>query len=109
MNISILLRHSGLWKSDVRYEQYRSDGIVVGENISFVNLISAIAAELDIDELKKKIEIRYKHEVGFSMYPLCIDTSDKSDEEIKNFDATIGAIVCVEGGKSDAKALSIVE
>ncbi|XP_049373856.1 uncharacterized protein LOC125838881 [Solanum verrucosum] len=43
------------------------------------------------------------------MYPLCIDTSDKSDEEIQNFDATIGAIVCVEGGKRDAKALSIVE
>jgi len=53
MNISILLRYYGLWKSDVRYKRYRSDGIVVSENISFVNLISAIAAELDIDELKK--------------------------------------------------------
>jgi len=133
MNISILLRYYGLWKSDVRYKRYRSDGIVVSENISFVNLISAIAAELDIDELKKNIEIRYvvegnssplcirndmwvklyieikKHEVRFSMYPLCIDTSEKSDEEIQNFDATTGAIVCVEGGKSDAKALTIVE
>ncbi|KAG5612672.1 hypothetical protein H5410_023953 [Solanum commersonii] len=54
MNISILLRYSRLWKSDVRYERYRSDVIVVSENISFVNLISAIAAKLDIDELKKK-------------------------------------------------------
>ena len=44
------------------------------------------------------------------MYPLCIDTSDKNDDEIQNFDAkTTGAIVCVEGGKSDANALSIVE
>ncbi|KAG5569413.1 hypothetical protein H5410_059179 [Solanum commersonii] len=59
MNISILLRYYGLRKSDARYERYRSDGIVVSENISFVNLISAIAAELDIDELKKNIEIRY--------------------------------------------------
>jgi len=133
MNISILLRHSGIWESDVRYERYRSDGIVVGENISFVNLNSAIAAELNVDESKKNMEIRYvvegnssplcirndmgvklyievkKHEVGFGMYPLCIDTSDKSDEEIQNFDATTGAIVCVEGGKRDAKALSIVE
>ncbi|XP_049367285.1 uncharacterized protein LOC125832180 [Solanum verrucosum] len=133
MNISILLRHSGSWESDVRYERYISDGIVVCENISFVNLISAIKAELGIDEFKKNIEVRYvvegnssplcirndmgvklyieikKHEVGFGMYPLCIDTSDKSDEEIQNFDATIGAIVCVEGGKSDAKALTIVE
>ncbi|KAH0636373.1 hypothetical protein KY285_036130 [Solanum tuberosum] len=133
MNISILLRHSGSWESDVRYERYISDGIVVCENISFVNLISAITAELGIDEFKKNIEVRYvvegnssplcirndmgvklyieikKHEVGFGMYPLCIDTSDKSDEEIQNFDATTSAIVCVEGGKSDAKALTIVE
>ena len=36
------------------YERYKSDGIVVGENISFMNLISAIAAELGIDESKKK-------------------------------------------------------
>jgi len=53
MNISILLRYSGIWESDVSYER------VVGENISFVNLISAITAELVIDELKKNIEIRY--------------------------------------------------
>ncbi|KAH0709787.1 hypothetical protein KY290_011193 [Solanum tuberosum] len=58
--------------------------------------------------VKLYIEIK-KHEVGFGMYPLCIDTSDKSDEEIQNLDATTGAIVCVEGGKSDAKALTIVE
>jgi len=133
MNISILLRHSGKWESDVRYEQYKIDGIVVGENISLVNLKSAIAAELNIDESKKNIEIRYvvegnscplcirndmgvklyievkKHEVEFGMYPLCIDISDRSDEDIHNFDATTGAIVCVEGGKMDTKALSIVE
>jgi len=53
MNISILLRHSGIWESDVRYERYKIDGIVVGENISFVNLKSAIAAELNVDESKK--------------------------------------------------------
>ncbi|KAG5623733.1 hypothetical protein H5410_008951 [Solanum commersonii] len=39
-----------IWESDVRYEQYKIDGIVVGENISFVNLKSAIAAELNVDE-----------------------------------------------------------
>ena len=97
MNITILLRHSGIWESEVKYNQYKSDGIVVGENISYMNLISAIATELNIDELKKNIIIRYiiegnsspmiirndmgvklfieikKQEVGFSMYPLCID------------------------------------
>ncbi|KAG5579701.1 hypothetical protein H5410_050328 [Solanum commersonii] len=59
MNISILLRHSGVWESEVRYERYMSDEIVVGENIFFMNLVSAIAAELNIDESRKKIEIRY--------------------------------------------------
>jgi len=32
-----------------------SDVKVVGENISFVNLISTTAGELNIDELKKKL------------------------------------------------------
>ena len=45
--------------------------------------------------LKLQIEIK-KHEVGFGMYPLCIDTSDKRVEEILNFDATTGVIMCVE-------------
>ena len=54
MNITILLRHSGIWESEVKYNQYKSDGIVIGENISYMNLISAIATELNIDELKKK-------------------------------------------------------
>jgi len=58
--------------------------------------------------VKLYIEVK-KHEVGFSLYPLCIDTTDKSDEEIQNFDPTTSAIVCFKGGKRDAKALSIVE
>ena len=70
MNISILLRHSGIWESDVRYEQYKIDGIVVGENISLVNLKSAIATELNIDESKKNMEIRYV--VEGNSCPLCI-------------------------------------
>ncbi|XP_004252170.2 uncharacterized protein [Solanum lycopersicum] len=80
MNILILLRHSRIWKSDVMYERYKSDGIVTGENISFMNLISAIAVELD-----------------------------KGVEAIINFDATTGVIMCVEGEKNDAKALNIIE
>ena len=55
MNISILLRHSGVWESEVRYEQFKTNVIVVGENISFVNQISIIVAELNIDELINKL------------------------------------------------------
>ena len=50
-----------------------------------------------------------KHEVGFGMYSLCIDTSDKSDEEIQNFDATTGEIVCVEGEKRDTNIYFLPE
>ncbi|XP_049354645.1 uncharacterized protein LOC125819221 [Solanum verrucosum] len=59
MNISILLRHSGIWVSEVKYESYKSDGIVVGQSISFLNLKVAISAELDIDVSRKNIEISY--------------------------------------------------
>ncbi|KAH0693770.1 hypothetical protein KY285_020867 [Solanum tuberosum] len=45
--------------------------------------------------VKLYVEIK-KQEVGFSMYPLCVDTSDKSEEEIQGFDASSGAIVCME-------------
>ena len=43
-----------------------------------------------------------KHEVEFGIYSLCIDTSDKSDEEIQIFYAITGEIVCVEGEKRNA-------
>ena len=59
MNISILLRHYGIWVSDVNYEGYKVDGIVVGHSISFVNLKTLILSELEIDTLTNDIEIRY--------------------------------------------------
>ncbi|KAG5568843.1 hypothetical protein H5410_064140, partial [Solanum commersonii] len=59
MNISILLRHSGIWASDVDYEGYKFDGIVVGQSITFMNLKALILAKLDIDNVRKDIEIRY--------------------------------------------------
>lgn len=59
MNISILIHHSEIWEFNVLYSGYKSDGIVVGENISFVNLRYAIAVVLDINEQTKKLEIRY--------------------------------------------------
>ncbi|KAK4724295.1 hypothetical protein R3W88_027074 [Solanum pinnatisectum] len=57
MNISILLRYSGIWESGVSYERYKSDGIAVGQTISFVNFKSAIATELEIDEMRKNLKI----------------------------------------------------
>ena len=59
MNVSILLRHSEIWVNEVQYESYKSDGIVVGDSMSFSNLKIAIAAELDINVSRKNIEIPY--------------------------------------------------
>ena len=83
MNIAILLRHSGIWESEVTYNQYKSDGIVVGENISYMNLISAIATELNIDELKKNIIIRYIVEDNSSPMIIRNDMGVKLFIEIK--------------------------
>ncbi|KAG5616987.1 hypothetical protein H5410_016811 [Solanum commersonii] len=58
--------------------------------------------------VKLYVEIK-KQEVGFSMNPLCVDTPDKSEEEVQGFDSSSDAIMCIEGGKRDANALSIVE
>ncbi|KAG5601180.1 hypothetical protein H5410_032550 [Solanum commersonii] len=133
MNTSILLRHSGVWESEIKYERYKSDGIVVGEHVSFMNLVSTIAAKLNIDESRKKIVIQYivegnsspmsirtdmgvklyvevkKREIGFGMYPLYIDTIDKKVGDIESFDVSTGSIVCVEGVKQDILALNLVE
>ena len=47
-----------------------------------------------------------QHEVGYSIYSLRIDTSN---EEIKSFDATIRAIVCVEGEKMNTNMYFLSE
>ena len=112
MNISILPRHSRNWVSDVNYEGYKVDGIVVGHSISFVNMKTLILSEHEIDTVTKDIEIRYivegsscslkikndmgvklyfevkKNASGIDMYPLCIDTTDKIVGEIRNFDCS---------------------
>jgi len=49
-----LLRESEIWVSEMSYEGYKSDEIVVGQMISFVNLKSAIIDELEINEIRKK-------------------------------------------------------
>ncbi|KAG5575775.1 hypothetical protein H5410_055909 [Solanum commersonii] len=109
MNISILLRHSGVWESEVRYERYRSDGIVVGENISFMNMVSVIAAELNIDVHRKYIAIRYI--VEGNSCPLIIrnDMGVKLYVEVKKCEDGFGEIVCVEGPEKDAYAINLVE
>ncbi|KAF3618364.1 hypothetical protein FXO38_33466 [Capsicum annuum] len=45
---------------------------------------------------------------SFVMYPLCITTTDKSNEEIETSVET-GVVICLERTESDAIALVVVE
>ena len=112
MNISILLQHSEIWVINFNYEDYKVDGIVVAQLITFMNLKALILAELEIEGVRKDIKIRYtiegnscplkikndmyvklylevkKNEPGIGMYPLCIDTTEKMVWDIHNFDCS---------------------
>ncbi|KAM3337114.1 hypothetical protein P3S68_032814 [Capsicum galapagoense] len=59
MNIPILLRYSGIWYLEISYQSYKSDAIIVLKSITFLKLIAMTAMELDIDEARKKIEVKY--------------------------------------------------
>ncbi|KAM3251368.1 hypothetical protein P3L10_005438 [Capsicum annuum] len=59
MNISVFLRHSGVWVNEIDYVGYKSNGIMVSEHVSYEKLISTIKVEFEIDEARKKIEARY--------------------------------------------------
>lgn len=52
-----LLKHSGIWASEVNYEGYKNDKIVIGQSISFLNLKATILDELEIDKGRENIEI----------------------------------------------------
>lgn len=56
MNIPILLGHFGVWESKISYKSYESNVIIVSESINFLKLIAAIAMELDLDEVRKKLK-----------------------------------------------------
>ena len=69
--------------NELQYENYKIDGIVVGDSISFSNLKAAIAAELDIDVSRKEIEIRYIVEGNSCPMKLKNDMSVKLYFELK--------------------------
>ncbi|KAM3340872.1 hypothetical protein P3S68_028507 [Capsicum galapagoense] len=96
-----------------------SDEIVISEHVTYEKLILAIAGELKIDEIRKKIEARYivdgnaypllirnemsvklyieikKTERDFGTYPFIITTLDKFASEML-FDGNVGAVMCLE-------------
>ncbi|KAG5614123.1 hypothetical protein H5410_013947 [Solanum commersonii] len=58
--------------------------------------------------VKLYVEVK-KCEIGFGIYPLCIDTIDKDVGDIEGFDLSTDSIICVEGAEQDTLALNLVE
>ena len=50
-----------------------------------------------------------KREIGFGIYPLCIDTIDKDVDDIERFDVSTSSIVCDESAEQDTLAPSLVK
>ncbi|KAM3355863.1 hypothetical protein P3S68_022577 [Capsicum galapagoense] len=98
--VTVLLHHSGEWISEIRYDNYQVDDIVIHEKMSYQDLIDVISTQLKIDVSLKRIHAKYvvqcnslaleihnnmavklflqilKAEYIFGKYPLCITTSD---------------------------------
>ncbi|KAM3379230.1 hypothetical protein P3S68_011644 [Capsicum galapagoense] len=49
-----------------------------------------------------------KNQPAFMMYPLCISTTEKCEDDIL-FDRKTGVVVCLKGVEFDALALSVAE
>ncbi|XP_016549385.2 uncharacterized protein LOC107849021 [Capsicum annuum] len=88
--------------------------------------------ELDIDEVRKKIEVKYvvegnsslivirndngvrvyvefkKQLAGLVNFSICISSCDKDNSEIE-FDKATGSVMCIEGSEYDSVALIVVE
>ncbi|KAM3321960.1 hypothetical protein P3S67_003111 [Capsicum chacoense] len=88
--------------------------------------------ELDIDEVRKKIKVKYvvegnsspivirndngvrvyvelkKQLAGLVNFPLCISICDKTNSEIE-FDKATGAVMCIEDSEYDSVALTVIE
>ncbi|PHT50133.1 hypothetical protein CQW23_09880 [Capsicum baccatum] len=98
--VTMLLRHSGEWISEIRYDNYLVDGIVIHGKMAYHDLMNAISTQLKIDVSLKRIHVKYvvqgnssaleihndmavklflqilKAESIFGKYPLYITTSD---------------------------------
>lgn len=59
MNISVFIWHFNIWDTDVNYDGYKSDSIIIEEHITYEKLISTIVAELESKKQEKKIKVRY--------------------------------------------------
>ncbi|KAM3282943.1 hypothetical protein P3S67_026588 [Capsicum chacoense] len=117
--VTMLLRHSGEWVFETRYDNYRVNGIVIHEKILYLDLMKVISTQLKIDVSLKIIHVKYivqdnssalkihndmavkfflqilKAESIFGKYTLCITTSDILIDS-DNIDADDMTIECYD-------------
>ncbi|PHT29059.1 hypothetical protein CQW23_31325 [Capsicum baccatum] len=88
MNISVLLRHSGIRINDIKYEAKKIEArYIVDGNATPLLIRNEMGVRLYID-IKKS-------ELDFGMYALIITREDKSDSE-KLFDDKVGVVMCLK-------------
>ncbi|XP_060217303.1 uncharacterized protein LOC132644715 [Lycium barbarum] len=114
--ISSLIRHSGNWNNENCYVNFKIDAVAFKEYSTYIDLLQAVATQLNIDMQLKNIYIKYivegndtpmeihndmsvrvcvelkKDNKQLAMYPLCITTTDK-----KLYTCVSGES-CIEGG-----------
>ena len=111
-----LLRHSGTWNNENCYVNFKIDAVAFREYSMYIDLLQAVATQLNRDMQLKNIYIKYivegndtpmeihndmsvrvyvelkKENKQLAMYPLCITTTDKS------VDTCVSGESCFEGG-----------
>ncbi|XP_050217252.1 uncharacterized protein LOC126668077 [Mercurialis annua] len=95
-----MIQHKGKWVDTIKYDDFEVIGVLIPQDSSYLDLLQIIAQELQIDQGKHKIEIKYqvkiqyppikiidnssfkfyleikKKELDFTLYPLCILVCD---------------------------------
>ncbi|KAF3625731.1 putative leucine-rich repeat receptor-like protein kinase-like [Capsicum annuum] len=133
--VTVLLRHSREWVSEIRYDNYRVDGIVIHGKTTYRDLMNVISTQLKINVSLKRIHVKnivqgnssaleihndmdvklflqlMKAEFIFRKYPLCITTSDIviDSDDVDADDMTIECCDFVEPSELAVAVVSNIE
>ncbi|XP_050223969.1 uncharacterized protein LOC126673758 [Mercurialis annua] len=103
-SVLVMIQHSGKWVEANRYEEFEVIGVMIPQDLTYLNLVNLISEELRLNLVYQKIEIKYqvkteypplkiiddssfkfyleikKKQTDFTMYPLCIIVHDDTPQ-----------------------------
>ncbi|XP_059277946.1 uncharacterized protein LOC132032195 [Lycium ferocissimum] len=130
--VSSLLRHSGNWNNENCYVNFKIDVVAFREYSMYIDLLQAVATQLNLDMQLKNIYIKYivegndtpmeihndmsvrvyvelkKENKQLAMYPLCITTTDKNVDNCVSGESCIQGEVLQIGYTKQTNAMEIV-